>query len=248
MLRWLKVLLAVAGLLSADVAIAAAPPSPPPISVLGGTTSLAVTSVTANVVLPAVLTSFPVVVVRNTGLNTVYVASGISSVTATTSGIPVLPGDTLPLWVTVATNNYIAGITAAGTSSLTIYQWNGAPPILFGGGTSSGGGGGGSVVSLLPASTYQGTMTLGAATSTTLTSGNVTMNAGGGALPTTFQKITIINTGTNAATVCWFGGTCSAALGSETLAAGATDTVNLNGFATAPTLFSTLGTTLSFRN
>ncbi len=242
LLRWLKVLLAVTSLLSANIALAALPPNPPAIAILGGTTTLSVTSVTGNVVLPAALTGFPVVQVRNTGLNTVYIASGTNTVTATTSGIPVLPGDSLPLWVSNVANTYVAGITATGSSSLVIYQWNGSPGNQFGGGASGG------ATNLLPVSTFQGTMTLSSATSTTLTTGNVTMNAGGVSLPPTFQKLTIINTGSNPLTICWFGGTCSAVLGSETLPAGASDTVNLNGFQTAPTLFSTLGTTVAFRN
>lgn len=95
--------------------------------------------------------------------------------------------------------------------------------------------------------TYQGTIGLSAATSTTLTSGNVSM-ASGTVLPATFQKLTLINVGANLGFVCWFGGTASASAGCEPIAAGASDTVYLNDFATPPTLFSTAGTTFSFRN
>lgn len=98
-----------------------------------------------------------------------------------------------------------------------------------------------------PVTTYQGTIALTAATSTTLTSGNVTM-ASSTVLPGTFQKLTLINVGSNAGNVCWFGGTASASAGCELLAPGASDTLFLNGFATPPTLFSTAGTTFSFRN
>ena len=241
MFRRFKIWWLLVCLLSLQPALAVQPPTPPTIAVLGGNTSLSVSAVTANVVLPAVLTGFPAVQVRNTGLNTVYVASGTSGVTATTSSIPVLPGDSLPLWVSNTANTYVAGITASGPSTLVIYQWNGFPAVQFGGGGTNG------QIAALPITTFQAQMTLSGATSTTLTTGNVTINAAGAALPPTFQRLTIINTGTNLAYVCWFGGTCSTTAG-EALPGGASDTVNLNGFTTPPTLFSTLGTTLSFRN
>lgn len=103
------------------------------------------------------------------------------------------------------------------------------------------------VAILPPVTTYQGTIALAAATSTTLTSGNVTM-ASGTALPATFGKLTLINVGANPAYVCWFGGTASASSGCELLAAGASDTRNMGGFATPPTLFSVLGTTFAVGN
>ena len=99
----------------------------------------------------------------------------------------------------------------------------------------------------VPATTYQGTIALSAATSTTLTSGNVTM-ASSTSLPSTFQRLTLVNVGSNGGYVCWFGGAASASSGCELIAAGASDTVNLAGFGTPPTLFSTSGTTFSFRN
>jgi hypothetical protein len=112
-------------------------------------------------------------------------------------------------------------------------------------------GGGSAPVNVTPApTTYQGTMTLGSASSTSLIAANVTMN-NSTVLPAagSFAKLTIINVGTtNGAFICWFGGTCSATAGGELLAAGASDTVNLTGAANAPTMFSTSGTNLSFRN
>jgi hypothetical protein len=99
-----------------------------------------------------------------------------------------------------------------------------------------------------PITTYEGTLTLAGATSTALTSGNVTLAPNSAALPSTFVKLTLINIGANPGFVCWFGGAASASSGCEMLAAGASDTVNLGGFATPPALFSTAGTTFSFRN
>lgn len=95
--------------------------------------------------------------------------------------------------------------------------------------------------------TYQGTIALTAATSTTLTSANVAM-ASSTVLPSTFAKLMLVNVGTNPGVVCWFGGTASITSNCETLAANASDSVNLGNFATPPTLFSTLGTTFAFRN
>jgi hypothetical protein len=111
----------------------------------------------------------------------------------------------------------------------------------------TGSGPGGATTTTPTVSTFQGTMTLTAATSTTLTSGNVTM-ASSTVLPSTFQNLFVLNTGTNPVFVCWFGGTASATSGCETIVAGASDTRNLGNFATPPTLFSTAGTTLAFGN
>jgi hypothetical protein len=98
---------------------------------------------------------------------------------------------------------------------------------------------------------YQGTMTLGAASSTQLIAANATMATNSAALPAAgaFAKLTVINTGaTNAVYVCWFGGTASTTSGCEPLAPGASDTVNIAGVAAAPTFYSTSGTTLAFHN
>jgi hypothetical protein len=96
--------------------------------------------------------------------------------------------------------------------------------------------------------TFEGTMTLAAATSTSLIAANVTMAPNSAALPATFTTLTVSNTGTTPAFVCWFGGAASATSGCETLAAGASDAVSLAHFATPPTFFSTAGTTLAFRS
>ena len=108
---------------------------------------------------------------------------------------------------------------------------------------------GGTVYSAPSLTSYQGTMTLSAATSTSLIAANVTMN-NSTVLPLAgaFGNVSIVNNGTNSLIVCWFGGTCSAAAGGETLLAGAGDNKNLTGAANAPTLYSASGTTLSFSN
>lgn len=101
------------------------------------------------------------------------------------------------------------------------------------------------------ATTYNGTMTLAAATSTALIAANVTMN-NSTALPLAgaFGNLRITNVGTtNGVYVCWFGGTCSATAGGELLNPnGGSDMMNLTGAANAPTVYSTSGTSLTFHN
>lgn len=94
-----------------------------------------------------------------------------------------------------------------------------------------------------PTSTYQGTLSVSTsvAVSTMMLSNNTTF-------PVAIGKMVIINTGTNVADICWFGGTCSAGSGSEPLAAGASDTIYLGGATTSPTAFSASGTTLAIHN
>lgn len=99
---------------------------------------------------------------------------------------------------------------------------------------------------------FSGTIILPANTSTSLISANVTMDPNSAVLPTAgnFKRLTIIAPTTGTANICWFGGTCSASVG-EAIGSGTnigTDTINLMGNTNAPTLFSTAGVTLTFRN
>ena len=100
------------------------------------------------------------------------------------------------------------------------------------------------------ASTYAGTLATGTATSTALIAANVTLAPNSGTLPTgtrPFNNLVLTNVGTNVGYVCPFGGTCSASAGGLAVAAGATVTLFL-ATQTAPTVFSTSGTTFSFHN
>jgi len=99
-----------------------------------------------------------------------------------------------------------------------------------------------------PATTYQGTMTLAAATSTTLITANVTISAGSIPAAGAFARLFALNTGMNPTYVCWLANTCSATSGGELLAAGASDTKNITGSAAVPSFYSPLGTTLSISN
>lgn len=97
------------------------------------------------------------------------------------------------------------------------------------------------------AATWQATMTLTAATSTTLVDANVTKAPNSAATPASFGTLTVINSGADAVYVCQFGGTCSATAGGGYIASGACDTYNISP-ASVPTLYSTSGTALSLRN
>lgn len=82
--------------------------------------------------------------------------------------------------------------------------------------------------------------------------GTVTMDPNSGALPgpTGFGRLLIIPPASGTINVCWLGGVCSASVG-EAMGNGTnvgTDTMNLTGNAAAPTLFSTAGATVYFRN
>lgn len=120
------------------VAIAQAPPSPPPASVLSGQVSLAVTTSSARVALPSGSASANVITIYNQGGTDAYFALGSSSVVATTSSIYLPTTGHITIWS--GNSAYVAAITAAGSSTLKIYQGNG--PFDFGllGGSSGGGG------------------------------------------------------------------------------------------------------------
>jgi hypothetical protein len=160
------------------------------------------------------------------------------------TGTPVHPvASSNPLMVTIIGTMPLA--TGAATAA---NQTNGSQVTQVTGALPAGTNTIGAVTS--PTTTYQGTLALTAATSTALTSGNVTMAPNSAALPAagSFLKLVVIVSGTNPVYVCWFGGTCSATSGSELLAVGAIDAPNLAGSANAPSFFSTAGSTVSFRN
>lgn len=112
---------------------------PAPWSQVGNLATLSVSNVTGNVQLGWVGVQTqgpPTAFVCNTGANTAYVVLGTSAVTATTNGFPILAGACNPLAINGAT--YIAGITAASTTTLTISSGIGSPVV--------GGAGGGMAV------------------------------------------------------------------------------------------------------
>jgi hypothetical protein len=96
-----------------------------------------------------------------------------------------------------------------------------------------------------PAITFQGRITLTAATNTTLTNANVTMDLG--SLPTAgaFKNLTLIPP-TSCTVNVRFDGTAATATTGEQMGSGTnvgTDTWNLTGQTNAPTLYSTAGCT-----
>lgn len=116
--------------------------SPPPsigAAVLGGQTTLAVSTVTANVQLTAANPPYNAITVYNYGSNDVYFALGGSTVTATTGSTLLKAGNYLTVWVNGVSQTYLAAITGSSTSNLVIYQATGA--VLIGSNSSGGSGG-----------------------------------------------------------------------------------------------------------
>jgi hypothetical protein len=93
-----------------------------------GTASLSATVTSASVAFPSTGGVLNVMLV-NTGSVPAYIAIGNSSVVATTSGIPVLPGQPIVLAQGISTN--IAAITASGTTSLSVTSGTGQPAIVY---------------------------------------------------------------------------------------------------------------------
>jgi hypothetical protein len=100
------------------------PPSPPPVAIVGGNASLAVTAASARVILPVDTTIYPAVLLLNDGAAELFWKAGDSSVVATAANFPLPPGDVIQVWLGNATN--IAAITSSGTSTLRVIQANGA--------------------------------------------------------------------------------------------------------------------------
>lgn len=117
----------------------------------GSTATLAVTTSTGRVALPA----GTVVLVSNTGSTTAFAKLGSGSVTAATTDIPIFGNSTIAM--TVGANVDLAAITASGTTTLNLQGGTG----LYagsGGGSASGGGGGGAVTIADGADVAQGSI------------------------------------------------------------------------------------------
>jgi len=118
------------GNMAANRAHAQTPGSPKTQAILGGIATLAVTTTSANVALPAISTQYPVVTLLNDGTSEIFVRLGNSSVTATTSYLPIPSGISITVWVSSPLWNaspatYVAAITSTGSSTLRILQANG---------------------------------------------------------------------------------------------------------------------------
>jgi hypothetical protein len=94
--------------------------------------------------------------------------------------------------------------------------------------------------------TFQGTMTVPAATSTPLTAANVRM-APNMQLPDQITQLVVANVGANPVYVCWNGGTASASSGCELIPSGGSDYAAMAS-AGPVTFYSTSGTTIAFRS
>ena len=102
-------------------AIAAAPPTPPPVSVLQAQTTISVTNTSSRVALAT--SPAPVAVtIFNSGAVDAYFAQGGSSVVATTGSTLLKAGTHITVWVS---STYVAAITASSTTILVLYEGNG---------------------------------------------------------------------------------------------------------------------------
>lgn len=100
------------------------PPTPPPAPVICGQQTLSASTSSSNLaLLTPVSPTCNIVTVLNDGANEGFVAQGGSSITATTSDIPVPAGAKVSFW----TNQpYVAGITISGSTTLRVIQANGS--------------------------------------------------------------------------------------------------------------------------
>jgi hypothetical protein len=97
---------------------------------------------TATVALPASVNPYFGLTLKNNGTEDVWVAQGISTITATTSNIPIRSGESVTISVLPGATT-IAAKSAAATSQIDIYQGSGG--VLLQNPAGSGGGGGGTV-------------------------------------------------------------------------------------------------------
>lgn len=199
----------------------------------GSTATLAVTTSTGRVALPA----GTVVLVSNTGSTTAFAKLGSGSVTAATTDIPIFGNSTIAM--TVGANVDLAAITASGTTTLNLQGGTG----LYagsGGGSASGGGGGGAVTVADGADVAQGAIADAA-----YSSGSGTAIAILKGIYTKVAAVLSINIGqVNGATVPTGAGTASGAIRvalptDQTLVGNITGTVAITG---TPTVAVNIGT------
>ena len=100
-----------------------------------GAASLAVSSVTGRVALP---NSDPTVIIQNTGTTNAFFKLGSVSVNAATTDYSIPAGYSIAIKIVAET--YLAGITAADTTTFKILQGTGTPQMTGGGGSGGGGG------------------------------------------------------------------------------------------------------------
>ena len=171
-------------------------------------TTLAVTTTTANVSFPATAANY-VLKVTNTGTVNAFIALGTSGVVATTGGIVLAAGDS---WAALqgSVNTKIAAITSSGATSLTIESGTGVPMIVTGQVRIVGGGGGGSSTAIT------GFGSLAVANASTLAS-TVTAGPSSAVWPVAPGPLIVMNDFSSVGNlyVCPLGGTCTVANGLE---------------------------------
>jgi len=94
-----------------------------------GAAVLSASNVSSSIAFPASGSSLNVMI-TNQGSAVAYLAMGNSSIVATTTGIPIQPGQTLAF--AQGLNTYIAAITASGTVPLLVQSGVGTPVITYG--------------------------------------------------------------------------------------------------------------------
>ena len=132
----------------------------------GNYASLAVSTSSGNVALPNGST----VVIYNAGAVDAYVALGSNGVAATTGNDVVKAGQSIAL--TPGSNTYLAAVTAAGSTSLTL---SGGSGLYTGVGGGGGGGSGGSVSATLGAFVDGSIVGIGAEADSAWSSGSGTL-------------------------------------------------------------------------
>lgn len=176
------------------------------------------------------------VVVWNTGSNTAYLNWGTASgTTATTSGWP-LPAGTAITLNSGRAGLYLAAITASSTTTLAVFQGNGAPSLAGGSGSGGGGGGGGTSSTFGAAFPSTGTA-IGVKNGTNMVnltadgSSNLNVNVAAGSLGITGNVTVVQGTGTNLHMVCDSGCSSSSAPADESaFTAGTTSQSPVGGF------------------
>ncbi len=106
------------------VSVLGSPPVPPPGSIIAPiAATLAVTTTSANILLPNSITLYPFVNLLNDGTGELFFALGSSAVTASAAdSIPIPAGKCLSVYCNG--NDYVAAVGAAATT-LRITQSNG---------------------------------------------------------------------------------------------------------------------------
>ena len=96
-------------------------------------TTLAVSSASSNVALPATGSTLNVLI-QNTGSTDANLVLGLTNGTVATTSNPMLSAGQW-MWLPQGSNAYLAAITASSTTNLTIWSGSGPPAVVYANGT-----------------------------------------------------------------------------------------------------------------